>query len=355
MAEAIAADLLEGFSGRMSYEIFDLFVDADLPVLRRAGQIYQSIVGRQQWLYNLGFKLSDWPGVMRPLSQMLFTLWRRKIESFFDTIEADVVVVTHPLFVPSLTDLARRRLGLKFALVTVVTDIVTPHASWAWPGVDLCLVPTQEAFERLANFGLASSMLSLAEFPVHPSFRAAGPSRRNARRILGIDEDRFTVLVTGGGDGLGRLAPVVATIESSIPEAQILMLAGHNEQLYRVLFRSSAPSTRVYGHSKEMSCMMKSADLVIGKAGPSTMMEARAVGVPVILIDEVGRQEKGNAAYAERNGMGWKCRDISQLSTLVRKVAAGAVPSRALSEAADRKGKDVADAILALFAPRTLG
>jgi UDP-N-acetylglucosamine:LPS N-acetylglucosamine transferase len=348
VAEAIAADLLAAAPGRLSCDVVDLFVEADLPVLRRAGAIYRYFAARRQRLYNLGFRMSDRPGFMRLSSALAFRLRRRRIQGFFTALTADVVVVTHPLFVPSLTGLARRRLGLPFALVTVVTDIVTPHASWAWPGVDLCLVPSAEAFERLTGFGLAPPVLRRTEFPVGPRFRAAGRSRSEARRELGLDEDRCTVLVTGGGEGLGPVAAVVQAVESTVPDVQILALVGHNDQLYEALRRSCSPSTRVLRHARDVSGMLAAADLVIGKAGPSTMMEARAAGVPIIVIDEVGRQEEGNAAYAERNGIGWACRDISQLPALVEKAVAGTLPGPVLAETEVGDGASVADTILAL-------
>jgi UDP-N-acetylglucosamine:LPS N-acetylglucosamine transferase len=313
VADAIAHSLDAVSDGHVDHEVADLFVAARLPVLRSAGAIYQLFASRFEWAYNVGFEVSNSALFMRVSSRWLFRIWRSRLEEVLGSFRASVVVVDHPFFVGAMVDLSRRYFGLDFKIVTVVTDLVSPHASWAWPGVDLFLVPTPEVYGRLERLGVEASKLRYVDFPVHSDFSPSRLTRSAARRQLGIPEDRFTALVTGGGDGLGRLVPVVETLVSQLPGLQLLAVAGNNRSAHRKLLAVAADTgTRVYGFTDQMSVFMAASDVIVGKAGPSTIMEARAMVRPFVVVDEVGHQERGNAEFVTRNGLGIRARTLKQ-------------------------------------------
>jgi 1,2-diacylglycerol 3-beta-galactosyltransferase len=60
----------------------------------------------------------------------------------------------------------------------------------------------------------------------------------------------------------------------------------------------------LYGFVHEMPDFMQAADILVTKAGPSTVSEAFIVGLPIVLFDYIPGQEDGNVQYVIRHGAG---------------------------------------------------
>jgi UDP-N-acetylglucosamine:LPS N-acetylglucosamine transferase len=217
--------------------------------------------------------------------------------------------VAHPLAV-RLMCAARREMRSSWSLVTVVTDLATIHASWAFAdNSDRYYVPTLEAQQALLNYGVSLDRIVYSGFPVHPKFLSNVSGREQARQELGIRKDRTTVLVTSGGAGGGKVGDIVSAIETARPNWQTLVVTGNNRALFRALVeRGQAPvNTHVYGFVNKMETLMAAADVVVTKAGPGTIMEALSLSRPLIVTGAVGLQETGNISYVENNKFGIYC------------------------------------------------
>src|SRR5262249_20669341 len=127
------------------------------------------------------------------------------------------------------------------------------------------------------------------------------------RRALGLDPARPAVLAVGGGEGAGGLAEQVLAITHLMPEAQVLAVTGRNRQLYRELRHLCLVGrlpARIFGFVHNMPGLMRAADVVVTKAGPGTICEAVACGLPILLTGAIPGQEEGNVDYVLANGLG---------------------------------------------------
>jgi UDP-N-acetylglucosamine:LPS N-acetylglucosamine transferase len=220
------------------------------------------------------------------------------------TIQPQLVVVVHPL-TQRFVDMVRRNYCLPFRLVTVVTDLVSLHYSWIYPEVDLCVLPTDEAHTLMLQRGMPSDLLMRTGFPVHPKFVTYARSQLESRRDLGLVENRFTILVTGGGVGAGRVHELVLMLEQYCPDKQILVVTGKNQALYQELrAKRRSQHTHIYGFVQNMEALMAASDIVVTKAGPGTLMEALVMRRPVIVTGAVGMQEWGNIDFVLNHGLG---------------------------------------------------
>jgi len=207
-------------------------------------------------------------------------------------------------------------------VVTVVTDLVSLHASWTYPGVDLALVPTDEAYRIMYRRGMRPSKLRRTGFPVHPKFANYTMSCAETRRQLGLDE-RFTILLTAGGVGSGRLGELVVELERAFPEKQLLVVTGKNRAVYDELRRRhGSPHSRIYGFVDNMEALMAASDLVVTKAGPGTLMEALVMRKPVIVTEAVGMQERGNIDFVLNYELGLFCPTNERILGAVRELEA---------------------------------
>ena len=116
-------------------------------------------------------------------------------------------------------------------------------------------------------------------------------SKADGRRALGLPESGPVVLITGGSQGseringavlagLSRLVRRTAVVHHTGP-AQLARAAAQRELL------PAADRTRYQPHGylhEEMGAALAAADLVVGRAGSSSIAEPLAFGVPLILI-----------------------------------------------------------------------
>ncbi|MBP2625316.1 MAG: Monogalactosyldiacylglycerol synthase [Firmicutes bacterium] len=323
-ATAIIAALDPNNSPQCS--IVDFLRATGFPGLKQAPEIYDYCSINHLWLNNLFFQKTNSINRINALTRMIYFQCRQQLERELKNIEPDMVVAVHPLVI-GLLRMVRKNSNATWPIITVVTDLVTLHASWATPGADLYLVPTQEAFHSLVKYGVPGSRIIFTGFPVHPKFTGSQVIQSEARTKLNIELDRFTVLMTGGGVGAGNMREWINTLEQECCDKQILIITGNNKQLYNELMNDQNRSDRlrVYGFVSNMETLMSASDVIISKAGPGTIMEGITIKRPLIITEAVGIQETGNIDYTIKRQLGYycpiptaACKIINEIATKVR-------------------------------------
>jgi 1,2-diacylglycerol 3-beta-galactosyltransferase len=176
------------------------------------------------------------------------------------------------------------------------------------------------------------------------------------KKKLGLDESCPMVLVMGGGEGVGNLAQIVDNLYTSLAksglDATICVVCGRNEKLkrqletkdwsavaqhkQRVQLVSRIPFVGQRKHCREVMTMVReraaansssskqlgrvkvvglgfvtnmadymvAADILVTKAGPGSIAEGAAVGLPIMLTSFLPGQEAGNVGYVLDNEFG---------------------------------------------------
>jgi 1,2-diacylglycerol 3-beta-galactosyltransferase len=321
-AVALSAALDQAGNGGLSWAIEDILRLTEVPGVRGAPDHYDKLSTRWLRLYDLTFQLTNTTRTVDLLSRVVFLTARRNLVRALEARQPRLVVSTHPL-VHRLVCAARRAHRMPFHVITVVTDLVTLHASWTYPGVDLALVPTDEAFQIMYRRGMRPTQMQRTGFPVHPKFAAYSASQLESRQALGLDPEKFTILVTAGGVGSGRLAELVLSMERAFPDKQLLVITGKNKATYEELSgRTRAATSHIYGFVNNMEALMAASDLVVTKAGPGTLMEALVMRKPVIVTEAVGMQERGNIDFVLNYELGLFCPTNERIVAAVRELEA---------------------------------
>jgi len=194
--------------------------------------------------------------------------------------------------------------------ITVVTDMVSTHAFWYHPKVDLCIVATEVARQRALSAGLAASKVKVVGLPVADRFCHPAKDRQALRRELGWPLERSVVMLVGGGEGMGPLEKTAHAIAEGCLSAALVVIAGRNQALKERLEEEDWPiPTFVYGFVHEMPNFMAAADILVTKAGPGTISEALISELPMVLYSRLPGQEDGNVTYIiNENAVVWAAR-----------------------------------------------
>lgn len=278
---AIEAALHHRYPDTFQCEYFDVFRKCGLPPLNRAPEIYPWWVRRHQPSYDLFVTAIDRTMASRAGRGSLAHVIGRKGPLGKAFAGWSVAVILHAGFA-GLAVAARRSSGQSIPLLTVITDMASPHSGWFHPQVDRCLVPTESAIEKGLKLGLAPDKLRLVGHPAHPKFALLSQTRAAAREELGWDRNLPTALVVSGAEGMGGMEALARSLHGV--GAQLAIVAGKNEplaaRLREIPWKSPA---HVYGFVTNMETLMRGADVLIGKPGPGVIAEAAIMGLPMIL------------------------------------------------------------------------
>ena len=153
--------------------------------------------------------------------------------------------------------------------------------------------------------------------PAAKVIHTGGPLRRQimhadplqGRELLGLEADRFTVLVMGGSQGAQRInEALLAALPTLLEEEglQIVHLTGqqHYEKVRQQVEQvgARAPAYQCHAYLEQMGPALATADLVVSRAGSSSLAEATALGKPLILVPypyAAGHQKYNAAAVGE--------------------------------------------------------
>jgi UDP-N-acetylglucosamine--N-acetylmuramyl-(pentapeptide) pyrophosphoryl-undecaprenol N-acetylglucosamine transferase len=148
--------------------------------------------------------------------------------------------------------------------------------------------------------------------PIANEFTKTTPaSQRAAKKALGFDADRPLVVVTGGGLGAQRINNAVASVlQELLPITSVALVSGTAQyDELRALTPQDDDRYKLYAFvSTGMAQMLDAADIVVTRAGATTILELAALAKPTILIPNGyltgGHQLKNAAAYAEYGAVG---------------------------------------------------
>lgn len=304
-AHAVAETLTDLYADRVQVDLVDVTTHYFPWPLSELDAIYRWMVRLHGWPWALAYHLTDGPRRLALLRGAWWLLTGRSVLALLEDHPADVVVCCHPLLkAPCGQALALRGPGTP--LITLVTDLASAHATWFVGDDECCLVATEPARERARACGLPDESVHAIGLPVRPCFIEA--ARRDpiaVRHQLGLDPDGPVVLLMGGADGVGSLLRLAKAISDRDVQAQLAVITGRNQGLRRELeSRAWAFPLRIQGFVHNVEDWMGAADLVVTKAGPSTVSEALVMGLPMVLSGALPGQERPNADYVVERGAG---------------------------------------------------
>jgi 1,2-diacylglycerol 3-beta-galactosyltransferase len=344
-ALAVGQALERTYPGRFAPVLCDPLGGAgSARLLRFVAGLYGPATRLAPWLWGAAYHVCDSRPAMRVLRRTLLRLADRPASRAAVAHRPAAVVSFHPL--TGCAAVAARDLGAPGApVVTVVTDLARMHAAWRYADADLIIAPRH----------LGSGSWAAAGLPVTREFWGGplrGGERTILRRSLGLPEEAFLVLVTGGGEGSGGIAARTAAILRRFPDVNVVAVCGRNRRLKRRLDRlaasaGSAGRLTVTGFTRRMADWLRACDLVVTKAGPGTIAEATCCGTPLLLTSHLPGQETGNAEIVTRAGAGCRARSVRRLLAEISGLRRDQERTRAMHAASARLGQPAAAADIA--------
>jgi processive 1,2-diacylglycerol beta-glucosyltransferase len=231
--------------------------------------------------------------------------------------QPDVAICTH--FLPSEIISSLKAEGKVRVLNAVVVTDFDVHAMWLCRHVEQYFVALEETKAHLKALGVPDALITISGIPIDPVF-AKPKDKRAMRRKHGLG-DRFTILVSAGGFGVGPVGHLVQALAQLSHPAQVVVVCGRNEALradlsekVKKLGKRSLVSFTLLGYTTDMDEIMAASDLYVGKPGGLTTSEALAKGLPMVVINPIPGQEERNSDHLLEEGVAIRCNNLPALA-----------------------------------------
>jgi UDP-N-acetylglucosamine--N-acetylmuramyl-(pentapeptide) pyrophosphoryl-undecaprenol N-acetylglucosamine transferase len=188
------------------------------------------------------------------------------------------------------------------------------HDSDAHPGLTNRVLSKWARFigtgAPLEYYSYPADRTSYVGIPISNYFRPYTVQEQRAAKVeWGIDPLRPLIVVTGGGLGAKRLNDSVAEVLHQLQQlgSVVLVTGAWQYDELRSLMPPDSEHFQLYPFVSNMHSLLGAADIVVTRAGATTILELAALGKPTILVPNAkltgGHQLKNAAVYEEANAV----------------------------------------------------
>ena len=313
---------LEKHNGQIEVKLVDVLDYSSSLFKKTYSAIYLFAIRYIPLIWGIAYLVLD----SRPIYSFIAFLRRiinklnsAKFIQLLYSFSPDLVISTH--FYSSEVIACQRRKGkFKGRLISIITDFRV-HSFWVTRGIDKFIVAAKNTKEELIERGVPREKIEVLGIPVDPIF-ARNEDKNSLIDKLNLRQKLFTILLTSGGFGVGPIEELVAELENIPRSIQLIIVCGHNKQLYdnlinRKINKNAKIFYKIYGFSNNMHELMQVSDVIITKSGGLTSSECLAKDLPLIVIAPVPGQETRNCSVLVNGGAALKIDKPAQINKLI--------------------------------------
>ena len=288
-----------------------------------ANRLYMGIIKRTPQIWDY---LYDNPKIARNIKKIKETIHKYNCPKFkvlFDKFVPDAVVCTQAFPCGMVADY-KKTYHASFPLMAVLTDYI-PHSYWIYDAVDYYIAPSEEVKSRLINKGALPGKIKTLGIPFDHDFNYP-VSGVEIMRKLNLEPRLPTVLIMGGGQGLGPIKTIVRSLEKVSLDLQEIVVVGTNKRLLGSLKKKIKRYKKkivVLGYVDNINELMSISDCIITKPGGITTAEALAKRLPMIIVRPIPGQEASNAQYLIEKGAAVKIDDPRDINITIEELLRG--------------------------------
>jgi len=302
-------------------------------------RLYMSIIKMTPRIWDYLYDNDKIVKKINSLKETVHKLNSPKLKNLFDDFKPDVVACSQAFPCGMAADF-KKTYRSPIPLVAVLTDHV-PHSYWIYDTIDYYVAPSEDVALRLTKKGVPAEKIKPLGIPFDPKFNKP-VVRAEVLKRLGFDPGKLTVLVMGGGHGLGPIKSIVKSLETVKADFQEIIVTGVNRKLYKSL-KKSLPGYKkkvaLFEYASNINELMTASDIIVTKPGGITTAEAMANRLPMIIVRPIPGQEANNTAYLTAKGAAIKIDNAKDINIVVENLISDPARLNDLREGAGRIAK----------------
>jgi len=248
------------------------------------------------------------PGLVRALNRGSFRTAVPKAAAHLAAHPPDLIMCTH-WACAHLFAMARATTSAPTAppIYYLYGELDTTY-SVAACGADRYFSLSEKVSDGLARLGIDRERIREVPLVVDPAMVTSDVPRDVLRRGLGVPADSLAVVLSLGGEGIGRTLPFIRAFARAVKGATLIVLTGRNAELLgKIRHQVRSPAVVPLGYQEDLSPIVASADVLAGKCGTGFAAMAMTTGIPLIVTHLGAPNERGNMRFIVEHGHGWYC------------------------------------------------
>jgi processive 1,2-diacylglycerol beta-glucosyltransferase len=257
---------------------------------RHGVDFYNFIQRRMPWFHHIYYNVVE---LMEALNPGTVSFGRDYYISLLEKTRPDAILSVMDCLNRGYFELAKEVLGSRVKCATYCTEFTGGYGfsrNWVNPRGDYFLGRTAEAAREGVRRGMRAERSLIAGHWAPPAFYdpplRAEEKAAYLRDNLGLDPERFTLLLSTGGAGAQNHAAILRALFPLGDRLQVIALCGRDPAAKSGLeawAKKEAPfPVRALGFTDEMPKLLQACSAVVARAGATTAGEALLCGCPII-------------------------------------------------------------------------
>ena len=187
--------------------------------------------------------------------------------------------------------------------------------------LDYVFLTHEELIDEYVNLGFNKEQLLPYGIPVHKRF-TQNVTKEEARKDLGIDQEKFVVVLYSGGNCISPNFPLVkALLKAKGVPSQIVAVCGRNEKQKKLIddyiAKHNITNVTSLGFTNDLDKYFRAADVVFTRGGGAGITEQININVPFVFREKLILNEKINKELFKELGLGLGIERISEATAML--------------------------------------
>lgn len=232
----------------------------------------------------------------------------------------DLIICTYVFTAVAVNNLKRvYDIPAKVACMTLDYG-VSPYWECTSDYLDYMFLTNEEMIEPFKKRGFTDEQLHIAGVPISDQFTNL-MDKQQARKLLGLKEDLFTVIIMKSGFFQISEKNIVKNLSKVKKPIQVIIVNGKSEKsrkkIDKILKHTKMPHNILnIGFTNQIPEYFAASDIVLGKAGGLTVTETITAGLPALIVNKLPQQEIYNKEYCIKH----KCALAADKNTIADKI-----------------------------------
>lgn len=222
----------------------------------------------------------------------------------------DIVIMTHLFPAEIMTQMKDR--GIKIPKTILIATDYTCIPFTEDTDCDAYIIPAEELRHEFQSRGIPQEKIFPLGIPVRADF-TMHISKKKARKMLRLEEDKKYLLISGGSIGAGKLKKTINFLyEQCNDNIRLIVICGNNERLYMSLVEKYGNAMEIIQSTEQMAVYLRASDLYFSKPGGLSSTEAAVMGVPLVHLPPIPGCETKNVHFFCAYGMNYRIETTRQ-------------------------------------------
>lgn len=202
--------------------------------------------------------------------------------------------------------------------------------------LDYVVLPAEFMHEEIKAKGFNDEQILTFGLPVDPKYTKY-VDRNEARELLGLDKDKFAVVLYSGGHCISSAYKMIKQLQKCKRDIQIVAICGRNKKEYdriqKYITKKNIKNVILEGFCTKLDLYYSACDLVISRGGGMGLTEQIHKNIPFVLREGLIINERINKKLFERMGLAEGIDRITQAPKIVDELASNSQKLANMKEA----------------------